>query len=42
VFSESNDVGNVITAEMLKDFSADSDYIKRTLVKIKETVTLGF
>lgn len=42
LFSESTIVGNVITAEMLSGFSADSEYIKRTVIKIKKTVTLGF
>lgn len=40
LFSESRTVSKVITAEMLEDFSADSEYIKRTVVKIKKT--LGF
>ncbi len=40
LFSESHTVSNVITAEMLEDFSADSEYINRTVVKIKRT--LGF
>lgn len=42
VFSKSTNVDNVIRAEMLADFSADSEYIKRTVIKIKNTVTLGF
>ncbi|MBQ9850449.1 MAG: hypothetical protein IJO36_07090 [Clostridia bacterium] len=42
LFSESTSVGPVITAEMLADFSADSEYIKRTVEKKKKTVTLGF
>ncbi len=42
LFSESTTVSNVITAEMLSDFTADSEYIKRTVLKIKKTVTLGF
>ena len=42
LFSKSTDVEPVIKAEMLNDFSADSEYIKRTVLKIKKTVTLGF
>ena len=42
LFSESTAVGTVITADMLADFSADSDYIKRTVLKIRKTATLGF
>lgn len=42
LFSESTTVGNIITAEMLSDFSADSEYIRRTVIKIEKTVTLGF
>ena len=42
VYSKSTNVDNVIKAEMLTEFSADSEYIKRTVTKIKETVTLGF
>lgn len=42
VFSKSTNVDNIIRAEMLSDFSADSEYIKRTVMKIKNTVTLGF
>ena len=42
LFSKPEAVGFVITAEMLKDFSEDSEYIKRTIMKIKKTVTLGF
>ncbi len=42
LFSESSAVSNIITAEMLSEFSADSEYIKRTVIKIKKTVTLGF
>ncbi len=42
LFSESTSVGTCITSDMLVDFSADSDYIKRTIHKIKKTATLGF
>ncbi|MBE6761645.1 MAG: hypothetical protein E7551_05105 [Ruminococcaceae bacterium] len=42
VFSKSTNVNNVIKADMLTDFSAESDYIKRTVAKIKKTMTLGF
>lgn len=42
VFSKSTNVDNVIKADMLTEFSAESDYIKRTVTKIKKTVTLGF
>ncbi|MBQ8057926.1 MAG: hypothetical protein IJ275_06300 [Ruminococcus sp.] len=42
LFSSSNKVSNVITADMISGFSADSEYIKRTMVKIEKTVTLGF
>lgn len=41
LFSKSTNIGNVITAEMLGDFSADSEYIKRTVIKFT-TITLGF
>jgi len=41
LFSKSTAVDYVIKAEMLSEFSADSEYIKRTLVKIKKNV-LGF
>ena len=42
LFSESTDVGNIITAEMLAGFSSESDYIKRTITKIKKSVSVGF
>ncbi|MBE6587994.1 MAG: hypothetical protein E7647_06230 [Ruminococcaceae bacterium] len=42
LFSRSADVGSVITKDMLADFSADSEYIKRTVIKIKKTATIGF
>ena len=42
LFSESSSVGSVITADMLSEFSADSEYIKRTARKINKTATLGF
>lgn len=42
LFSESTAVDTRITADMLADFSADSEYIKRTVHKIKKTATLGF
>ncbi len=42
LFSESTAVGTVITGDMLADFSAESDYINRTVQKIKKTATLGF
>ncbi|MBO7253884.1 MAG: hypothetical protein J6V36_01115, partial [Clostridia bacterium] len=42
LFSKSTDIGHVITAEMLKDFSAESEYIKRTITKIKKSASLGF
>lgn len=42
LFSESTAVSACITADMLADFSADSDYIKRTIHKIRKTATLGF
>lgn len=32
----------VITADMLKEFSKDSAYIKRTVTKLKKTETIGF
>lgn len=41
LFSESSTVDNVISGDMLEDFSADSDYIKRTVLKIKRNA-LGF
>ncbi len=42
LFSESTAVGTVITGDMLADFSSESDYINRTVQKIKKTATLGF
>lgn len=42
LFSKSTDVGHVITAEMLTAFSAESEYIKRTVMKNKESASLGF
>lgn len=42
LYSESTSVDNIITADMLKSFSADSEYIKRTVLKIKKTATIGF
>ena len=42
LFSESTAVSSVISADMLDDFAADSEYIKRTIHKIKKTATLGF
>jgi len=41
LFSELITVNNVITGEMLKDFTSDSEYIKRTVFKIKRNA-LGF
>ena len=40
IYSASTDVSHVITADMLSDFRADGDYIKRTLMKIE--TKLGF
>ena len=42
LYSESTSVGNIITSDMLKNFSSDSEYIKRTVLKIKKTATIGF
>lgn len=42
LFSNESADGKVITAQMLTDFTADSDYIKRTVIKIKKTETIGF
>ena len=42
LFSHSTDIGHVITAEMLEEFSAESEYIKRTVTKIKKSASLGF
>lgn len=42
VFSKSKVVDNILTAEMLADFSAESEYIKRTVHKINQSGSLGF
>ncbi len=42
LYSESTSVNNIITADMLNNFSPDSEYIKRTVLKIKKTATIGF
>ena len=42
VFSKSKVYNNILTAEMLEDFSADSEYITRTAHKIKSSGSLGF
>lgn len=42
IFSKSEATGTVITADMIGDFLADGDYIKRTVMKSKQRVTLGF
>ena len=42
LFSEQTMTDRIITADMLADFSSESEYIKRTIMKIKHTVTLGF
>ncbi|MBO5934832.1 MAG: hypothetical protein J6Q94_05020 [Clostridia bacterium] len=41
IYSSSLNVSHVITADMLGDFKADSDYIKRTIMKSKKS-SLGF
>lgn len=42
LFSETTNVNNVITGEMLGAFSVDSDYIKRTVTKVKTKTIIGF
>lgn len=42
VFSKEKTSDNVLTAEMLNDFSADSEYIRRTVHKINKSGSLGF
>lgn len=42
VFSKSKVYNNILTAEMLEDFSADSEYITRTAHKIRSSGRLGF
>lgn len=42
IYSASTDVSHIITAEMLNEFKADSDYIKRTFMKAKRASTIGF
>ncbi len=42
LFSGSSAVGNVITSEMLSDFSKDSEYIKRAVIKIEKKAKIGF
>lgn len=42
LFSSTTTVSRVVTAQMLKDFNCESEYIKRTIIKIKKTHTLGF
>lgn len=42
LLSETSSAYDVITAEMLEDFSADSEYIKRTVVKFKKREPIGF
>ncbi|MBR6824968.1 MAG: hypothetical protein IKM59_00290 [Oscillospiraceae bacterium] len=42
IYSASTDVSRVITADMLGDFRADGEYIKRTIMKAKKAVALGF
>lgn len=42
VFSKSKSIDNTLTAEMLRDFSADSEYITRTIHKNKKIASLGF
>lgn len=42
LFSKAEANDRLITADMISDFSADSDYIKRTIVKSKQRATLGF
>lgn len=42
VYSASTNVSHVISADMLADFRPDGDYITRTVLKSKKTVTLGF
>ena len=42
VFSASTNVSHTITADMLADFSADSEYIRRTVMKSKKNGTMGF
>ncbi|MBR2724782.1 MAG: hypothetical protein IKB72_05030 [Ruminococcus sp.] len=42
IFSKSTDTNRVITADMISEFSADSEYIERTVIKDKQRITLGF
>ncbi len=42
LFSKETVADKTITADMLEDFSAESEYIKRTVFKIKKTGTIGF
>ncbi len=42
LFSNSSDVSKVIDASMISEFSCDSEYIKRTIRKIKKVTTVGF
>ena len=42
LFSKEAVVDKIITAEMLGDFSADSEYIGRTVVKFKKSGRIGF
>lgn len=42
LFSETTNVSNIITADMLDDFCAESEYIKRTVTKNKAKKTIGF
>lgn len=42
IFSEETTISRTITADMLKDFSADSEYIKRTIIKFEKNIVLGF
>lgn len=42
LYSRTSPVDKVITSEMLGDFAPESEYVKRTVIKIKQTISLGF
>ncbi len=42
LFSKETMADKIITAEMLTDFSEDSDYVKRTVIKLEKKDSIGF
>lgn len=42
VFSRTDVRTTVLSAELLREFSAESDYIKRSIIRKKHTATIGF